>query len=145
MNNAVILRLLEYEQNTPDKGDYLNFKATVSSQGFCGDTEFWVSRNDFERFLDDLAEFDSKLNGDAVLVCGWDQTILFKLRFLAYDALGHIGVQVEISRPAREDHLHKVETDMQIEPSGIAPFLSNLRTVVNKREKTEVVMQAFLK
>jgi hypothetical protein len=143
MENKIILRLLEYEENPPEKGDYLNFHAKVISQMFSGSTEFWIARNDLEGFLYDLAEFDSKLDGETVLTCGWGDKIYFKIRFFAYDKLGHIRISIELGRPAFDDEMHELKTVIQIEPSIIRPFILDVRAVLNKQQNAEISIQGL--
>jgi hypothetical protein len=141
MANVVVLKCLEYEENAPDKGDYLNLRAEAMSLGFSGNTEFWVARSDIERFLADLAEFESRPDGTVSLICGWGGIVYFRLCILAKDQLGHLTARIEIAKPAYDQEIHKLIIALETNLSAVVSFRASIRAILNTRLEEEAVLQ----
>lgn len=124
----------EYEKNEDEKGDYLSFTAEVDSNGFRGWTLFWVSRRDMDVFLSRLREFECKLQGTASIKCGWGDQELFSLEFFTYDSIGHLGVRCEFATASarREEVIHRIQTEFEIEPTTVTGFIKDLQTMINE-------------
>jgi hypothetical protein len=130
--DGLTLALVEYEANRPDWDDYLCLDAEVSSTGFTGQTQFWVSRHVFDGFLSDLQAFERSLQGNLAIRCGWGEDVLFSLEFFPYDRAGHLGARVEVAadRVSRQRSLNRVSVELEVEPQAVTEFLASLRATI---------------
>jgi hypothetical protein len=131
----LVMRLVEYEANDPEKGDYLSFDAEVRAGEFSGRTSFWISRRGVENFVEELSQFNVQLSGTASMVSGWGQEIYFSLNLFPYDTLGHLGAEIQIASPTggRWSALNRVTVEVATEPLMVEAFLQDLRAVLDKK------------
>jgi hypothetical protein len=122
-------KLLEYEKNDPEKGDYLHLRVDAKSNGFMGWSEFWLEKASLQHFLCELEEFDAKLTGNPILQCGVGSDVYFSIELFTYDRLGHIGIHIELASPNSESEkgLHRLIAGFQIEAGQISELVKAFR------------------
>jgi hypothetical protein len=131
----------EYELNTPDKGDYLAFDATVIGFGFAGRTHVWVSREDLVAFESGLKVLDESLTGDAELVCGFGSTEYLRLRIAPYGHSGRLLVHAEFAVDGmRTEHHHRTSLEFIALPTALSDFRRSLGRVLSQRVLEEAVL-----
>ena len=94
---ALRLALEEYEENDPEKGDYLAFNAALAVHGFAGQTVFWVGRSYLDDFLEELDLLDTTLQGRAELRCGWGEDVYFSLVLEPHGRSGRLLARVQVA------------------------------------------------
>jgi len=143
-SQALRITVLKVEENPPDRGDYLQLHADVTSNGYSGASSFWVSKRSLSGFLDQLEEFDQKLSGRAELACGWGDDVEFGMTVLAYDKLGHIGIKIELASEisGRATSRRRLQVEFDIDSTILKSFgegIGRLRT----DPKTVVVLRGI--
>jgi hypothetical protein len=132
----VIVSLLEYETNDPEKGDYLSLRVEVKSNGFSGWSKFWVRKNGLDQYIQKLEDFDRTLVGGADITCMVGKEIYFSMEIFPYDTLGHLGTRIELAAPdrlrLREKSLHRVAVEIALEPSQIPRIIEGFRRISTK-------------
>jgi hypothetical protein len=132
------IALTEYERNDLEKGDYIEFSARVASRGFIGLTRFWISRNDFDRYLESLASLDRALAGSAVLVAGWGDLELIRFQLMPFGKTGRLHANVELQDDGSpEGQCHRVITGFVLLPQALTSFRSELVTLVRSQSLGE--------
>jgi len=137
------LSLVEFERNPPEKGDYLHIHAAACSRGYQGWCRFWVASDEMQAFLGRLEAFDRTLSGTPSLRCGWDGDISFELTLLAYDRLGHLGVQltVAVEPTGRASTRQRLSVEFEIEPNQLQRFIAGLKRLASGAAE-EIVLRS---
>ena len=109
----------------------LHFDADVRVGDYSGHTDFWVVRDDLERFLRDLEHLDRHLKGEASIRCGWGDDVYFALAARPEGSTGKLLVLVEIAALADSGPMHRLSTSFVLpDPNALSRFNKALRAAL---------------
>lgn len=133
------IKVVEYERDFQEVGEWLNIDAVAKGQRFGGATDFWTSRRELMAFLDDLEIFAGTLSDPPTLAAGSGEYVLFQVSFAVADRLGHLVARVEVANrhPPPEDRL---SVEFGSEPQLLIDFAVDLRRTIEQRSSTRVLL-----
>lgn len=144
MVDRLILEVVEYEENRPEFGDYLNLKASVESDGFSGSTFCWLRAVDLDVFLEKLRNFSASLVGSVAIKAGVGEDVLFEIRLEVGNKRGHIRVAVKLAPSPRgaENCMNRLDIEFMSEVELIQEFGRQLSVLLNRRSIDEPAVLA---
>jgi hypothetical protein len=132
---------LDHIDTSPmDYDESLNFRINCRSGKFSGETNFWVSFDDWERFLYETKQINQSLIGNVTLNWGYVDEEKGKIQIQNIDKSGHLKMHVELKKrqignPGRD--IFGVQLQFGIEPSELEKWLSQIQSIEYKKWKSE--------
>lgn len=135
------IALNEYEAN-PASSDFLDVRAEVACRGFSGQTGFWISRRDLDRFLGDIAGIRELTSDSARLLGGWDDAEeRLRLEITRAGPSNGFLARVRIATTGpRGDQWNRVETEFICPLESMLAFELDLGRLVGERKPGRVVL-----
>ena len=121
---------LEHIDTSPlDYDESLQFKIELNGNGFQGQATFWVSFDEWNRFLKNLQTLSKMLSGSAILKWGHTEPTSGFIEVRNVDERGHLTVVAKASKQVFGAH-HKndfsVQIQIDIEPEGLNEWVNSL-------------------
>jgi hypothetical protein len=131
----------EYQAN-PASADFLAARAAVACRGFSGETGFWISRRDVDRFLDDIAGLRELTSDSAQLLGGWDDSEeRLRLKITRAGLSNGFVARVRIATTGpREDQWNRVETEFVCPLESMLAFELDLGRLLVEEKPGMVVL-----
>jgi hypothetical protein len=126
--SSIDINVVERSALELPRGGDVNLSVTVASSGFAGATTVWVDAEALASFLQRLRALDRDRAGAAVLE-GMSPGA-FQLEIRAVGVLGHMAIDVVISRRVRGAHAgpyaHELHVAFEFSPSLLSTFITSL-------------------
>ena len=135
------LTLNEYQAD-PESADFLAVRAGVACRGFSGETGFWISRRDVDRFLGDIAGIRDLSGHSAQLLGGWDDSEeRLRLKITRAGLSNGFVARVRIATTGpRGDQWNRVETEFVCPLESMLAFELDLGRLVGEQKPGMVVL-----
>ncbi|MGH7616755.1 MAG: hypothetical protein ACREPM_05970, partial [Gemmatimonadaceae bacterium] len=136
------LQLQEYQANDPASGDFVDLHAAVACRGFHGQTRFWISRRDVDRFLSDASNLSTQTSDASQLLGGWDDAQeRLRLQVTRAGLSGQFVARVRIANAGpREEQWNRVETEFICPSVALSSFLTDLTRILDERAQGIAVL-----
>ena len=93
------IKLEEFEDNGPIKGNYYYLEVTIQDDKFTGWTKCVYSENNWNHFISELDDFLNFKKDKVVSFTGWGDEKYFSITFSFKDKAGHIYITGEVGYP----------------------------------------------
>ena len=97
---------------------------TVDARGFAAADQNWVVRSDWDEFLSELRNLESRRQGSAALVGASPEEL--RSEFFSIDSAGHMAVRGQVRRPTIEGYDLELRFGFMFAPDELPRVLREL-------------------
>jgi hypothetical protein len=129
------IKLQEFEQNSPSKGNYYYLEVFIQDSKYGGWTKCVFAENTWDNFINELEDF-LKLDREKVnAFAGWGDEKYFDVTFSFKDKAGHVFVSLEVAYPikghinSKTEITHICSLTFETDLISVEKFANELRSL----------------